>query len=125
MARILVIDDEDDVCFTVSHMLERHDHDVVVARNGGEGIAKQRATPFDVVITDLVMPDKEGIETIREIVQEFPDLPIVAMSGGGRNATTSYLDVAGFMGAAATLPKPFLEADLLAAVETAIRAKAS
>ncbi len=124
MARILVIDDEDDVRFTISHMLERHGHAVTVARNGGEGIAKQRATPFDIVITDLVMPEKEGIETIREILQEFPELPVVAMSGGGRKATSSYLDVAGFMGAAATLAKPFLEADLLTALETATRAKA-
>ncbi|MDX1780508.1 MAG: response regulator [Thalassovita sp.] len=124
MARILVIDDEDDVRFTVSLMLERQGHEVVVACNGAEGIEKQRATPFDAVITDLVMPEKEGIETIRELLQEFPDLPVVAMSGGGRKVTSSYLDVAGFMGAAATLPKPFLEAELVKALETATAAKA-
>lgn len=119
MARILVIDDEDDVRYTVSRMLTRYGHDVAVACDGSEGIAKQRDTPFDIVITDLVMPEKEGIETIREMRADFPDLPIIAMSGGGRKGTSSYLDVAGFMGAAVMLPKPFIESELIAAIEKA------
>ena len=125
MARILVIDDEDDVRYTVSRMLSRYGHEVTVACDGAEGIEKQRETPFDIVITDLVMPEKEGIETIREIHADFPDLPIIAMSGGGRKGTSSYLDVAGFMGAAAILPKPFIEADLIAALDKATSAKSS
>lgn len=125
MVRILVIDDEDDVRYTVSRMLSRYGHDVEVAGDGAQGITKQRATPFDVVITDLVMPEKEGIETIREMHVDFPDLPIIAMSGGGRKGTSSYLDVAGFMGAVVTLPKPFIESDLIAAIDKALGAQPS
>ena len=125
MARILVIDDEDDVRFTISLMLTRYGHEVTVACDGAEGIAKQRETPFDIVITDLVMPGKEGIETIQEIHADFPELPIIAVSGGGRKGTTSYLDVASFMGAAAVLPKPFIESDLVAVIEKATGGQSS
>ena len=107
MARILIIDDEESVRVTLSLALESDGHTVVVAVNGEEGMREFRETPADVVITDILMPNKEGIETIMDLRKVRPNLKIIAISGGGRMKNISFLDVAKKMGADVTLKKPF------------------
>jgi CheY-like chemotaxis protein len=106
VARILVIDDEENVRTLFALVLERAGHDVVGAANGAEGLGIQRETPADLVVTDLVMPEKEGLETITELRREYPALKILAVSGGGRNQPRDYLRTAGHLGADRTLAKP-------------------
>ena len=107
MARILIIDDEEDVRAALVHILERDGHMVVEAGDGNEGLRRFRETPTDLVITDILMPDKEGIETIKDLRKIAPDLKIIAISGGGRIMNTSFLDLAEMLGADMTLKKPF------------------
>lgn len=116
MARILIIDDEDMVCATLRHMLEPAGHTVATAANGRVGLETFRQEPFDLVITDIIMPECEGIETILELRRRRTDLAIIAISGGGRSGTTDLLRIAGALGATATLSKPFRGDELLAAV---------
>ena len=98
MARILVIDDEELARFTLREILEAAGHEVVEAANGNEGTAFQRANPCDIVITDMIMPEKEGLETIVELKGEYPDLKIIAISGGGRTRNLDFLKLAGEFG---------------------------
>lgn len=107
MARILVIDDEPLVRKTVRLALERVGHQVDEATNGREGEQRLAAQPVDLVITDILMPDQEGIETIRNLQRTNPQLKILAMSGGGRTQNQEFLEIAKKFGAAATMAKPF------------------
>lgn len=116
MSRILVIDDENDVRVLAQAALEAEGHTVRVAADGVEGMRIARREPLDLVVTDLVMPEKEGIETIHDLRQEFPDLPIIAISGGGRAGADVYLDTAAELGADVILQKPFAMAALASAV---------
>jgi DNA-binding NtrC family response regulator len=122
MARILIIDDDEDVRAVVSGVLESAGHEVVHASNGAQGIALQRESRAELVITDILMPDKEGIETIRDLKQEFPTLRIIAMSGAGRLlGTTNHLFTAKELGANAILRKPFGPSTLLESVREALK----
>lgn len=116
MARILIIDDDDYVRRPLRKMLEVAGHDVVEAREGDEGLKLQRDQPCDLVITDLFMPGKEGLQTIRELRREFPGVKIIAMSGGGLDHDVDFLPYAQMVGALRTLAKPFERTDLLNAV---------
>ena len=100
-------------------MLARAGHDVVEAADGMEGLAAVRARRPDLVVTDILMPNKEGIETIRELRREAPELPILVISGDPGSAL--YLEIATMLGARAALNKPFRHADLLLAVEGLLR----
>jgi DNA-binding response OmpR family regulator len=127
MARILLIDDDDDVRTLLVYELEAAGHDVRVARDGMQGLVMQRAAPAELVITDIFMPEKEGIETIRELKEEFPRTKVIAISGGGRllaspgRFTMHDLGVvARHLGAAAVLSKPFEIAQLLKSIEAAL-----
>ena len=115
MARILVIDDDDAVRATIRRVLERAGYLVEVAVNGADGIRFYRAAPHDLVITDLYMPEKEGIETIQELRAERPDLPILAVSGGILGDKSGLTD-AELFGASATLAKPFTTEQLQSTV---------
>jgi DNA-binding NtrC family response regulator len=101
--RILVVDDDPGVREVVRMMLESSGYEVQVAVNGKEALACLAKEQFQVIITDLVMPEQEGIETIKVIRREYPALKVIAMSGafGG-----DYLRIAGFLGAHGTLAKP-------------------
>ena len=79
MARILVIDDDELVRFTLQKILEEENHEVIVAVDGKEGTALFAAQPFPLVITDLIMPEKEGMETIIELRRDYPDTKIIAI----------------------------------------------
>lgn len=116
MTRILVIDDEELARFTIREILETADFEVDEAENGRVGVDKQKATPFDLIITDIIMPEKEGVETIIDLKQDFPDLKIIAISGGGRTRNLDFLKLSERFGAAKILAKPFTEGQLLEAV---------
>ena len=116
MSSILVIDDDTQVLDVMSEMLRLEGHQVAVAENGQKAIEEIQNQSFDLVITDLIMPEKEGLETIAEIRKHCGDLPIIAISGGGRVGPTDYLETAKFIGANATLAKPFGRQELISAV---------
>ncbi|NQV54310.1 MAG: response regulator [Rhodospirillales bacterium] len=120
MANILVIDDEELVRITLELILKDAGHQVAQALNGIGGLEKQHQTPFDLVITDLIMPEKEGIETIRELHKSYPGLPIIAISGGGRIGNQDLLSMADKLGAVATIAKPFTPEDVLSQVDFAL-----
>lgn len=107
MADILVIDDDTSIRGTVRRILERAGHEVREAEDGGTGLDEVERTVPDLVIIDLIMPGKEGIETILELRERHPDLPVLAMSGGGRVDPTGPLGDAEVFGADASLAKPF------------------
>jgi len=115
---ILVIEDEEDIRQMICDILEDDGYTTVQASNGNEGLQLLRKTPeFRIVITDLLMPEKEGIETISELRKDFPWIKIVAISGGGIFIPENYLNRAKAMGADATLSKPFGSAELLSIID--------
>jgi len=117
--RILVIDDDDAVLGVVGKMLGSEGFEALTAANGEEGLRLIRGnSDINLVITDLIMPEKEGIETIRELKRDFPHIRILAISGGGRGSADSYLDLAAKMGADSLLKKPFVKQELLEAVQS-------
>jgi DNA-binding response OmpR family regulator len=116
LARILVIDDNPDVLNTLHEMLTREGHSVEDAPTSSEGLRMHREDPFDLVLTDIVMPDREGISTIIELRGLYPRLKIIAKSGGGDFEPYGYLDIARRVGADRTIPKPFSRTELLEAL---------
>lgn len=120
MAKILIIDDEEIVRFTLREILESDGHEVAEASDGNKGLKTQRANPADLVITDIIMPEKEGVETIIELQKEFPQTKIIAISGGGRMKNMDFLEVAKKFGAHSVMSKPFSAKDLLAQVRDCI-----
>jgi CheY-like chemotaxis protein len=117
MARILVIDDDARTLRTIRRVLELARHEVVEARNGKVGISLYREKPADLVITDMIMPEVDGVETINKLRQDYPEVKIIAISGGGRTEPGAYLRAAENLGAVLTLTKPFGKTELLRAVE--------
>jgi DNA-binding response OmpR family regulator len=117
MSAILVIDDDASVREVVSEMLRLEGHEVIIAENGRDAVPLLSARHIDLVITDLIMPEKEGIETISEIRRSDSRIPIIAISGGGRLGPGDYLETARYIGADATLAKPFARQELLAAID--------
>lgn len=107
MARILVIDDDDLLRGLLRNALSRAGWIVTEARDGSEGLALFNRSPVDVVITDILMPEKEGLETIRELQARCPDVKIIAMSGGGKGLNLDVLDIAKRFGATVVMEKPF------------------
>ena len=116
MARILVIDDEKDVCDVLCRILAAHGHAPVATYDGDEGLAAFRAEPAEIVVTDVIMPRQEGLETILELRRIQPAVKIIAISGGGSGGAGEYLALAKQLGARRTLTKPIGSEELLAAV---------
>jgi len=116
MGRILIIDDDYHILKMMKKMLERAGFDVEFALNGNEGIRVFKKTPADLVICDIIMPEKEGLETIREMKRLYPNLKILAMSGGGRVSSKNYLHTASAFGATSTIGKPFSQKQLVSTV---------
>lgn len=116
---ILVIDDDETLALAVKLMLEAEGYSVTLADDGDMGLRALDQQPFDLVITDIIMPEREGLETILTIGKRYPGLPVIAISGGGRNSAmkSSYLYMAQKMGAASTLQKPFSRGELIDAVK--------
>ena len=127
MGSILIIDDEEDIRDALQIVLESVGHNVKVASNGNEAVELQRSEPADLIITDVIMPGKDGVDTIKEIRQEFPGIRIIAISGGGgvqpteyvpeAITTTAYLAAAKEAGADMVFTKPFERNVLIQAVD--------
>nr|WP_321466212.1 response regulator [uncultured Desulfobulbus sp.] len=113
MKRILVVDDEAQIRTMLTQMLELEGYKVHTAENGEEGLALAGKYAFDLVITDMIMPVKDGLKFIMELVRDYPDLRILAISGGGAIKAERYLTMAGYLGDIATLEKPFKREVLL------------
>ncbi len=116
VARILVVDDDDLIRKLVVKTLVRAGYEVVASADGQEATRIYRQEPSDLIITDLFMPEKEGMEVIMELRRDFPDVKIIAISGAGSLGATEYLEMARMIGATRTLAKPFGQEQLLAAV---------
>lgn len=117
--RILVVDDDAGVRDVVRSMLESEGYVVTVAQNGREALSALKSQQFQVLITDLVMPEQEGIETIKIVRRDYPEVKVIAMSGafGG-----DYLRIAGYLGAHGTLAKPLQMTAVLKVVADALTA---
>ena len=114
---ILVVDDDPEIRSTLKKILELSGHTVYTAASGIEAHQRLDEHPVDLMITDIVMPDQDGLEGMRQAREKRPSLPVIAMSGGGRLRTDNYLRLAKAFGATDVLEKPFDTASLLAKVE--------
>jgi len=123
MARVLVIDDEEQVRTLIREVLEGAGHEVMEAGNGREAMKLYEANPTNVVITDLVMPEQDGLEIIRELRRRFPAVKIIAVSGAQQKLNLDLLYVAEKLGALRTLEKPFEIRKLVALVEELLQEK--
>ena len=106
MGHILLVEDEQLVAETLASAMVSRGHTVVTASNGIEGIKRFTEQAFDLVVTDIIMPDKEGIEMILDMRKFKPETKIIAISGGGRIGNAEFLRMAASVGAMATLQKP-------------------
>jgi len=120
MRKILIIDDEPYILLMLKKMLEKAGYEVDLASNGKEGMDLFEKDKADLVITDIIMPDKEGLEIILEMKKQRPDLKIIAISGGGRISPESYLECATHFGASRVFQKPFKQKELVSAVNELI-----
>ena len=120
MATILIIDDEEPIRALLRTALEAAGHQMVEATNGRVGLDLYRLKPTDLIITDILMPEMEGIEFILKLRKESPSVPIIAISGSGRSSTIDYLAMARRLGATAVLEKPFGREELLGVVAKAL-----
>jgi CheY-like chemotaxis protein len=116
MARILLIEGDDAVRTTLRLILEHVGHTVIEARNGTEGLALFQHATADMVITDMVMPETEGFEVLRELRSTHPSVKIIAISGAGRDSAEGYLQMAKHLGVSTVLAKPFSADVLIAAI---------
>jgi CheY-like chemotaxis protein len=126
MTRVIIIDDEEDIRIVLKEIFVREGFDVAVAGDGTEGLNLIRETGADLVITDIIMPGSDGVETAYDIRMEFPKTKIIVMSGGGNTgpleyepsaiATNAYLASAEAVGADLTITKPFNRQELIKAV---------
>ncbi len=122
MASVLVVDDEDQVRGLIRATLEQAGYAVKEGRTGKEALTQYRSGPTDLVIMDILMPDKDGLESIMELRREFPDARIIAITGGSdKTGLMDFLHVAKMLGARQTLHKPFELKDLLQAAEKELK----
>jgi len=119
MAKILIVDDDAAMRTIIIQVLKGAGHQVYSATNGKEGVQHFVAIRPDLIITDLFMPEQEGLAVITELHKKFSHVAILAISGG-YDASAAMLSVAFKLGASNTLTKPFDKAELLAAVEKAL-----
>ena len=116
MQKIILVDDDEAVRVIVRMALERLGYEVREASDGREAMRLCAESPPDLMLTDIIMPEQEGIETIGALRRRFPKVRVIAMSGGGRVSATDYLQTAMSMGADAVLAKPFASEELEALV---------
>lgn len=116
MSEILIVDDDSQVLDVLSEMLRLEGHTVSTAENGEVAATCMENQSFDLIITDLIMPEKEGLETIADMRNRGSNVPIIAISGGGRVGPMDYLETARFIGADAALAKPFSRDEFITVV---------
>lgn len=117
MARVLLIDDDDTVRSAMARAVALGGHEVLQARDGRQAIREAEGRELDLVITDINMPEMDGIEVILTLAERRPGLPVIAVSGGGRMPKEVLLSSAGILGAVKTLGKPFDLAEFRKLVE--------
>jgi len=117
MPHVLVIDDDEQYLCLLKALLNREGYEVLAARDGKQGLEICEGTHVDLAISDIVMPEMEGLEVIMELKKRFSGVKIIAISGGGRNHPGDYLNLATGFGANSTLTKPFSGEELLATVK--------
>ncbi len=118
MARIMVVDDEEDLRAVLRLMLESHGHEVQEAENGAQAIAALRLQSYDLIITDVLMPEEDGIAVAKEVPKLLPNAKVLAISGGGAALPANWsLKVMEMFGVNAALHKPFEEKDLMKVVD--------
>jgi DNA-binding response OmpR family regulator len=123
MAKIYVFDDEPSILLMIKKMLEKAGHEVEIALNGYEGIKLFNKEIPDLLVTDLIMPEKEGLETIFELRRKYPELKIIAISGGGRIGPNEYLPGAKLLGADMAFQKPLDQKEFVNAVASLLDEK--
>jgi CheY-like chemotaxis protein len=123
MATILVIDDDPQICDVLVQALQNEGHQVRSALNGEEGIRSYRQQLPDLVLLDILMPEKEGLETILDLRREFPHVIIIAMSAASEAAKINLLELAQRLGAQYRLSKPFQLKTVIELVNTALSKK--
>ncbi|MEX0828634.1 MAG: response regulator [Nitrospirales bacterium] len=123
MATILVIDDDPQICDVLEQVLQKEGHQVRSALNGEEGIRSYRQQLPDLVLLDILMPEKEGLETILDLRREFPHVIIIAMSAASEAAKINLLELAQRLGAQHRLTKPFELQTVIELVNTALGKK--
>lgn len=119
-ASILIVDDDVAVSRTLSLILTKAGYRVSTASDGRKGFELLASGGFDLVLTDIIMPELDGIETIRRIRQDYPDLRVIAMSGGGQIDKADFLHMAQVLGADRVLEKPVRSTQLLEVVNAAL-----
>ena len=120
MAKILLVEDDDEVRSVLKTLLQEEGHEVSEAAEGNAALEQFLNMTADLVVMDIVMPDKEGLETIIDLKRTHPDVKIMAMSGGGRTSPQDYLDMAKRLGAIEVIAKPFSIDDFLRCVNRAL-----
>lgn len=115
---ILLIDDDDGMRLVIRRTLERDGYVVLESNNGKEGIEQLERGPVDLVITDMIMPDHEGLAVTLTLHKMHPSIPVIAISGGGQLAAEFHLKLATSAGASRVLAKPFSMEDLLGQVKS-------
>lgn len=126
MSRVLVVDDEESVRDMVMAMIKPDGYDVIEAANGTEACDACKEMPVDLIITDIVMPEKNGIDLIRQVKKEYPDVAVIAISGGGGiEGRYDYLEIAKLVGADNILKKPFEVRELRSAISEAMKDRAT
>lgn len=118
MTKVLLAEDNEAVRFALALALKKAGFDVSEAKNGNEVMDNDGLDDIDVVVTDILMPEKDGIELLMELRERAPDLPVIAISGGGRISSLNYLETASAMGAVAVFNKPFNEKFLIEKIES-------
>lgn len=119
--KILVIDDEELMQLMLIELFNSNGFDAAGASNGIDGMEMLYKEKYDLVLTDLVMPEKEGVETIKDIKATFPGIKIIAMSGGGRLNGVDYLELASALGADRAFHKPFDRKELITEVKALLQ----
>jgi len=117
---ILVVDDDPLIRGVAKTILEQHGHTVRMAADGEAGLAAVADAPADVVFLDILMPRKEGLETLRELKRRFPQVAVIVMSGSLMRDRNDFLSIATKFGADAVMRKPFAPDDLLGALQSAL-----
>jgi len=121
MGSVLIIEDDSEIRGMLETMVRRAGFSVQTTKDGFEGVKSFRRNPSDVVITDIVMPEKEGLETILELREEYPGVKIIAISGGGRHDAKNYLQSAKDFGADYIFDKPFRPKEIIGAIKELLK----
>jgi DNA-binding response OmpR family regulator len=122
MPRILIVQDDDDFAGLLSEMLVERGYEILAVKNGNQGLSALAEQSFDLVVVDISVPEKEGVETIRAIKKINPALPVVAMTGGGISSGDLSPNLAQSAGASETITKPFRIGKLLIVINEILRA---